>query len=85
VARQPSIPARQVLAAMLELKRRGPDAVIRDLEKLEPDLAEYFLESTSTFHHGLLKLGLRAKQSHPLYRQAEAITLVCILALRRIK
>jgi len=85
VARQPSVSPRQVLAAVLELKRRGPDAVIRELEKLEPDLAEYFLESTSTFHHDLLKLGLPAEKSHVLYRQGEAITLVCILALRKKK
>ena len=37
------VTAGHVLKAVMELDRRGATSVLSDLEKLEPDLAEYLL------------------------------------------
>ncbi|CAN5621337.1 hypothetical protein BH10PLA1_BH10PLA1_17200 [soil metagenome] len=83
MASDQTVTARHVLAAVLELQRRGSDAVVKEMEKLEPDLVEHLLENTCQIHHRLMKLGLPGKQARKIYRQAESITLVCVIALRR--
>ncbi len=77
------VTARHVLHAAMELERRGSDAVIKELEALEPDLVEYVLEQTCQIHHRLLRFGLSGQQARRIYRRAESITVVCVLALRQ--
>lgn len=73
---------KHVLHAVMELQRRGSTPVLSDLEKLEPDLMEYLLEGLTQLHHALARSGLSAKQLRRLYRHAESLSLVCIMALR---
>jgi len=72
-----------VLKAVMELDRRGATKVLSELEKLEPDLIDYFLENLTRLHHQLTDLGLSGKDARKVYRRAETTALVCVMALRR--
>jgi hypothetical protein len=71
-----------VLKAVMEVDRRGATKVMSELEKLEPDLAEYVLESLTRFHHRLTGLGLSGRDARRAYRRAEKSVLVSLMALR---
>jgi hypothetical protein len=75
--------ARMVLQAQLELKRRGTDACMLQLEQLEPDLAEHVMESLSLVHQRLLDLGGPPKKTRRLYLQIQSLVLVSIGSLRK--
>ena len=78
-----SVSAKAVLAAVLEIKREGTRPSLEHLEQVEPDLAEYLMESLTTVHQNLLALGGPARDRQRLYREIEALTLTCIVALWR--
>ena len=78
----PAITAQQVLDAVLELQRLGPDRALQRLEAHEPELSEYVLESLSALHHKLLKLGGRARTTRQVYLRAQQLALVSIAAVR---
>jgi hypothetical protein len=75
------VTADHVLKAVMELDRRGSTKVLSELEKLEPDLIEYVLESLTRLHHQLTDLGLTGKEARKAYRRAERTALVCVMAL----
>jgi len=76
------VTAKMILDAVLDLERRGPVQVLRQLEALEPELASYFLENLTLLHQRIMKLGGPIRQSQRLLREIQALTLICILALR---
>ena len=78
----PTITARQVLDAVFEHQRLGPDRALHRLETNEPELAEYVIESLSAVHGELLKLGGRARATHRVYLRAQELVLVSIAAVR---
>ena len=74
------VTARAILDAVLELRRLGSTRVLRTLEQVEPDLAEYVMENLSLIHAGLLSLGGRPKRTTRVFRQVEELALVCVTA-----
>jgi hypothetical protein len=48
------VSARDVLAALAEVRRLGPRRAWSDMEAAEPDLAEFALEELSAVHQRLL-------------------------------
>ncbi len=77
------VTAGHVLKAVMELERRGSRRVLPEWEKLEPDLTEYILENLTTLYHGLFAAGVSHSEARKLYRQAETLVLVSLMALRR--
>ena len=57
--------------------------VMAELERTEPDLAEYTLENLTAIFHRLLEVGAPAKQCRDLHRQIESVVLICITAMRK--
>ena len=77
------VTATHVLKAVMELDRRGTTQAMSELEKLEPDMVEYLLESLTRLHHQLMDLGLSRKDTRKAYHRAEKTALVCIMSLRQ--
>ena len=71
-----------ILDALHQLDRLGHHRLMHRLEAEEPDLTGHALESLSTIHRDLLKLGAPARSTRALYRRIEAMTLVLICAGR---
>lgn len=76
------VPARAVLAALADVRRRGHWPLFQLLERAEPDLAEHVLETLSLVHQSLLASGARPKVVRRLQRQVQAVVLVAWLCLR---
>jgi hypothetical protein len=72
-----------ILQSLLELQRQGPTPAMEHLEKVEPDLASYLMETLSLVYHKLLALGAPAKKTQRVYRQIQTMALVCIVSLRK--
>jgi hypothetical protein len=72
-----------VLKAVMELDRRGSTKVLSELEKLEPDMVEYLLETLTRLYHQLTDLGLSGKEARKVYHRAEKTALVCVMSLRK--
>jgi len=77
------VDAKSILEAISELKRRGRDAVMKELESIERELASHVMEELGLIHQGLLNTGASAKFVRRLHAQIESLTLVSILALRK--
>ena len=77
------VTAQHVLHSVMELQRRGSRPIMSELESLEPDLMEYILESLTQLHHKLADAGLAGSEVRKLYRRAETIVLVGVMALRK--
>ena len=73
---------RHVLRSVAELRRRRPRRVLSELERLEPDLAEYVIENLSQLHHDLAGRGLSRAAVTRVYRHAESTLLVGLMAQR---
>jgi hypothetical protein len=71
-----------VLKAVMEYERRGSIQLVRELEKLEPDLMEYLLESLTRLYHQLTGTGLTGREARKVHHLAEKTALVCLIALR---
>jgi len=78
-----TVTAKAVLAAVVEIRRHGTRPALEHLEQVEPDLAEYAMESLSEIHQKLRKLSSPVADSQRLYRDVESLVLVCIVALWR--
>ena len=52
-----TVSSKDVLDALMQLRRRGDDPVLRELEKQEPELTEFLLEEVTPIHQDLLNLG----------------------------
>jgi len=70
-----------ILKAVMEHERRGA-TLLSELEKLEPDLADFLLERSTGLFHQLAELGLSGRDVRKLHRQAEKTVLVCVMSLR---
>jgi hypothetical protein len=75
--------ARDVLRAVSEPRRRGSRAVPAELERQEPDPAEFAPEELSGVHQLIPESGLTPKREHRLCGRTEAMALVPVLALRQ--
>jgi len=76
------VTSKDVLAALLEVRRRGRHRVRSELEKLEPDLTEYALEQLSAVHHAVLDAAVRPAHVRRITRRAEELAAVLVTALR---
>jgi hypothetical protein len=77
------VDAKAILEAIGELKRRGINAVMEELESIERELASHVIEELSLIHHTFMHSGARAKLVRRLHRQAQSVVLVSILSLRK--
>ena len=77
------VTSQHVLKAVMEHERRGATEILSELEKLEPDMTEFLLESLTRLHYRLIRLGLSGGDARKIYRRAEKTALVCIMALRK--
>jgi hypothetical protein len=57
--------------------------VVSELEKLEPDLAEYVIENLTQLHHQLIRHGLSGGEARRVFRFAESTLLVSLMAMRQ--
>lgn len=73
---------RTVLVALMEVRRRGSAEMLKQLEKTEPDLAEYLMESLSDIHHAVLGLGVPPRRARRIYGQVETLVLTCTTAMQ---
>ena len=76
---------RMILRAQARLQRQGIHRMMLELERSEPDLAEYALENLTAIFHRLLDIGATARQSRDLNRQIESVFLVCITSNRQAR
>lgn len=77
------VTARHVLRSVSELQRRHSRRILLELERLEPDLAEYVIENLSQLHHKLARHDLSRDEVMHVFRHAESTLLVSLLALRQ--
>lgn len=76
------ITAEHILKAVMEYDRRGSRRVLSEWEKLEPDMAEFLMESLTRLYHRLTDLGLAGSDARKVLRRAEKSALVCVIAQR---
>jgi hypothetical protein len=55
--------------------------ILEELEKKEPDLLEYVMETLSGVHLKLLKFATPAKESHRLYLDIKSLVLISIMTI----
>ena len=77
------VTARMVLEAQLELERRGADALMRHLEEVEPELANFVLETLSLIFQRMAGLGGSPQKTRKAFRQVQTLLIVSIESLRR--
>ena len=75
--------ARDVLDALRQVQRPSRCDPLRELERVEPDLAEHIMEELSRLHHELVRHDIPPKRARQLDRRCESLVLVAVLALRR--
>jgi hypothetical protein len=72
-----------MLEAISELKRRGNDVIMKELELIEGELASFIFEVESLIYKTLVQNGVASKRLRKLIVQIESMALVCVLALRQ--
>ena len=77
------VDAKAILEAISELKRRGIDSIMQELEATERDLASHIMEEFSLIHQTLTKTGATSRQIRGVIIQVETLVLVSILSLRK--
>jgi len=77
------VTARMVLEAQFELERRGAAALMRHLEKIEPELANFVLETLSLIYTKVSNLGGPPQKTSKAFRQMQTLLIVSIESLRR--
>ncbi|HSZ54138.1 MAG TPA: hypothetical protein VK797_00645 [Tepidisphaeraceae bacterium] len=83
MATDQQVTARMVLEAQLELERRGAGALMQHLEKTEPELANFVLESLSLIYQKLANLGGPPQKTKRAFCSVQTLLLVSLEALRR--
>ena len=78
----PAVSAREVLAALAQVKRRGHWPLLQELERREPELTHHLLEELSLVHKTLLDSAAPPKIVRRLQRQIQGLILICVLSLR---
>lgn len=78
-----SISAAAVLEADLLVRGMGVRRAIRHLERVEPNLAEYLMETSTRLYAQLERSCRSGRRARVLNRQAVLMTLACLEALRR--
>lgn len=77
------VSARDVLDALTEVKRRGRERCMEELDQVEPDLASFVMESLSEIHRLIMDLHGKPKQSRRLQCRVETLVLVSLFAVRK--
>ena len=77
------VTARMVLEAQLELERRGAGAFMQHLEKTEPELANFVMETLSLIYSKLSNLGGPPRRTKRAFCSVQMLLLVSIEAMRR--
>jgi hypothetical protein len=77
------VSARMVLEAQLEVERRGAGAFMRHLEKTEPELANFVLETLSLIYQRLSNLGGSPQKTRRAFRQVQTLLIVSIESIRQ--
>jgi hypothetical protein len=72
-----------LLRAQMRQKRQGNQRLMAELERAEPDLAEYALENLTNIYHRMLDLRAPARKTRTVYQQIESLVLICITAMRQ--
>ena len=80
----PPVTARDVLNALSVIRRRKHWPLLQELEKEQPDLAEFVLETISAINHTLHQTGVRPRTVRRMQRQVQSLVLVCLLAPRNV-
>lgn len=75
--------SKDVLQALMEVRRLGRQQVMEQLEALEPDLMEFALEELTAVHRRMADLGWRPKDVRGLARRVEVMALVLVTAMRK--
>jgi uncharacterized protein (DUF2461 family) len=81
--RHEHITAKHVLDADLRIRSIGVRRAIRDLEREEPDLAEYLMETSTRLYARLDHLCPHPRAARAMHRQVVLATLICVEAVRR--
>jgi hypothetical protein len=76
-----TVTARDVLRALLNVRREGTGRLLEDLERREPDLAEYLLEELTAVHGLMAAAGVPPRDARRVYRRVEAGALVLLAAV----
>lgn len=76
------VAARDVLAALMELRRTGHRRALSELESLEPELMEFALEEVTAIHHALMATRVRPRELRRLTRRVQAMAIVLVTSLR---
>jgi hypothetical protein len=77
------ISSRALLRAQMRWKRLGNQKLMAELERAEPDLAEYAMEGLTDLFHRLLETGAPARQTRSIYQQVESLVLICIHSMHQ--
>lgn len=76
---RPRATAKDLLTAISDLQRRGPRRILEDLERIEPEVAEYFLEQLTEIHHQVMTACLSSRDVRRISRRVESLVLVALL------
>jgi hypothetical protein len=74
--------SKDVLDAILEIRRQGADRLIRDMEACEPALCEFFLEESTNLLGELARLGLRPRRLRAMNERIQCFGLTLVRSLR---
>ena len=77
------VTAAAVAASDRHVRRIGVRRALRRLEKAEPELAEYLMESATMLYAKLDRSGAAYRSVRAIHTQAVMLALVCINATRR--
>jgi hypothetical protein len=76
------VDARDILRAVMEVRRQSSGRLLQELETLEVDLAEFLMEELGNVHRQLLDLRATPKAVRRLTRRIESLAVVLVTALR---
>ena len=77
------ISAKQVLAADLRVRGMGVKRAMRELERHEPDLAEYVMETSTRLYAQLDRACASIRAARSIHTDATLLVLICTEATRR--
>ncbi len=83
MASDQQVHSRTILQSLLELQRQGITPAMSHLEKVEPDLASFLMESYSDIYQKLMALSGSPKKTQRVQKAIELLTMVCIVSLRK--
>lgn len=77
------VSAKDILLALAEVRRRGIDALLQELEQREPDLAEHLMEEATSLHTRISRLACKPRTLRRLSRRIETLALVLVVSLQK--